>query len=90
MTIPAFLLGSVIAAFYGALFHFIRGGNLGRLLLFLFVGEISFWFGHLAADIIGFTFLSLGALRLGMASIVTLVALVGAEWLSAVDTGESA
>ncbi|MGD2026781.1 MAG: hypothetical protein PVI99_03115 [Anaerolineales bacterium] len=88
MTIPAFLLGSVIAAFIGALFHFIRGGALGRLVLFLVVSEISFWFGHFVADIIGFTFLSLGAIRLGMAALVTLVALIATEWLSAVDTGE--
>ena len=85
MTIPAFLLGSIIAAFYGALFHFIRGGGAGRLILFLFVAIVGFWFGHMVANIIGFTFLSIGAIRTGMASLVTLVALIGAEWLSAVE-----
>ncbi|MEJ2757587.1 MAG: hypothetical protein P8046_03805 [Anaerolineales bacterium] len=86
MTIPAFLLGSIIAAFYGALFHFIRGGGPGRLILFLFVAIAGFWFGHMFANILGFTFLSIGAVRVGLASLVTLVALIGAEWLSAVET----
>jgi len=85
MTIPAFLLGSIIAAFYGALFHFIRGGGVGRLILFLFAAIASFWFGHMIANIIGFTFLSIGAVRVGFASLVTLVALIAAEWLSAVE-----
>jgi len=85
MTLPAILLGSLIAAFYGALFHFIRGGGAGRLILFLVVAVISFWFGHTIANIIGFTFLSIGAIRTGLASLVTLVALVAAEWLSAVE-----
>ncbi|MCB2179584.1 hypothetical protein KQH54_00515 [bacterium] len=86
MTIPAFLLGSIIAAFFGALFHFIRGGGPGRLILFLIVAIASFWFGHLIANILGFTFLSIGAIRVGFATVVTLVALVGAEWLSAVES----
>lgn len=89
MTIPAFLLGSIIAAFYGALFHFIRGGGPGRLILFIVVGIASFWFGHLIANILGFTFLSIGAIRVGFASLVTLVALIGAEWLSAVEASAS-
>lgn len=87
MTLPAFLIGFIIAAFYGALFHFIRGGGIGRLILFVIVAEMAFWFGHLIANIVGFTFLSIGALRVGLASLVTLVALVGAEWLSAVEAG---
>jgi len=88
MTIPAFLLGSVLAAFYGALFHLVRGGSGGRLFLYVVVSGIAFWFGHLVANIIGLTFLSIGPVRVGLATIFTLVGLIGAEWLSAVDSRE--
>ena len=89
MTIPAFLLGSVLAAFYGALYHLVRGGSGVRLFLYLVVSGITFWFGHLVANIIGMTFLSIGPVRVGMATLFTLIGLIAAEWLSAVDSHES-
>ncbi len=89
MTILAFLLGNILASIYGALYHLIRGGSFGRLVLFLAVSVLSFWFGHLVANITGMTFLSLGPIRTGLATLFTLAALIGAEWLSAVDTRES-
>ena len=88
MNVLAFLLGNVLAAFYGALFHLVRGGSVGRLILFLVVSVITFWFGHLVANIIGMTFLSIGPVRVGLATIFTLVGLIAAEWLSAVDSHE--
>lgn len=89
MTIPAFVLGCVLALIFGAVYHLIRGGRIGRLILYLIVSAASFWFGHLVANITGMTFLSLGPIRTGLATLFSIAGLVGAEWLSTVDTQES-
>jgi hypothetical protein len=86
MTILTVLLGSILAAMYGALYHLVRGGSLGRLFLYLVVSGVAFWFGHLVANILGFTFLSIGPVRVGLATLFALAGLVAAEWLSAVDS----
>ncbi len=83
MTVPAFFLGTVIAGLFGTAAHVITGGSLGRLLAYLIFGEIAFWFGHLASQILGWTFLSLGPIRFGMAILFTVAALVVTALLSA-------
>lgn len=88
MTIPAFFLGCVLALIFGAVYHLIRGGGIGRLILYLIVSGFSFWFGHLVANITGMTFLSLGPIRVGLATLFSIAGLVAADWLSAVDTQE--
>ena len=47
MTIPTLVLALLIASLYGALYHLIRGGGLGRLFLFLFFSWVGFALGHL-------------------------------------------
>ena len=47
MTVPSFLFALLIASLYGVLYHFVRGGGLGRLLLFLIFGWAGFALGHL-------------------------------------------
>ncbi len=89
MTIPAFFLGCVLALIFGAVYHLIRGGGIGRLILYLIVSGFSFWFGHLVANITGMTFLSLGPIRTGLATHFSIAGLVTADWLSAVDTPQS-
>ena len=89
MTIPAFILGCVLAFIFGAVYHLVRGGSLGRLILYLIVSGFTFWFGHLVANITEITFLSLGPIRTGLATLFSIAGLVGADWLSAVDTQES-
>lgn len=88
MTIPAFILGSVIAALMGGATHLILGGGPGRLVLFTITGLVAFWFGHTLGNILGFTFLSIGAIRFGVAFPMTLVGLAGTAWLSDMDHGE--
>ncbi|MFN2146395.1 MAG: hypothetical protein ACK2T7_13670 [Anaerolineales bacterium] len=85
MTIPSLLLGCVIAALLGAAAHLILGGGLGRLVLFLFIGLVAFWFGHVLGMILEIKFLNLGAIHLGTALPVTLIALAVTAWLSAID-----
>ena len=42
MTIPSLLFALVIATLYGVFYHLIRGGGMGRLLLFLIFGWAGF------------------------------------------------
>jgi len=86
MTIPAFILGCVLALLYGAVYHLIRGGGFGRIILYLVVSGASFWFGHLVANITGMTFLSLGPIHTGLATLFSIAGLIASEWLSALET----
>jgi uncharacterized membrane protein YeaQ/YmgE (transglycosylase-associated protein family) len=88
MTLPNILLGSVIACLLGVIFHLLRGGNPGRLIVFLILGSIGFWLGHILGDKLGLVFLSIGPLHLGMASIGAVITLVIGSWLTKVERSE--
>jgi hypothetical protein len=85
MTLPSFLIGIVISSLYGALFHLWRGGGLGRLVLYIILAWIGFWLGHFAGNALGWTFFSLGPLRLGMATVGAAITLGVGYWLSLVE-----
>ena len=85
MTIPALLIGMLIATLYGAAFHLWRGGGFGRLILYILLGWIGFWAGHLIGTRLGWSFASLGPLRLGMATVTSAVFLLVGHWLSLVE-----
>lgn len=87
MTLPAILLGLLISTLYGALFHLWRGGGFGRLILYLILGWLGFWSGQALASILGWTFLSIGQLHLGMATITSFLFLFIGYWLSLIDRG---
>jgi hypothetical protein len=82
MTLPAFLLGTLIASFLGVAFHFWRGGSLAHLLFYLVMSWAGFWLGQILAAWFGFTFITYGPLHLGLAVLTCLVFLVIARWLS--------
>lgn len=82
MTLPAILFGFVLSTLFGALFHLIRGGSGKRLLSYLIAGWVGFLVGHLIGQIFGITFFSVGPIRLGMATISTLLALFLTNWLA--------
>jgi len=86
MTLPSFLLGIVISSLYGAIFHLWRGGGLGRLILYIILAWIGFWIGHFVGNALNWTFFSLGPLRLGTATLGTLIFLGVGYWLSLVET----
>jgi uncharacterized membrane protein YeaQ/YmgE (transglycosylase-associated protein family) len=88
MTLPDILLGSVIACLFGVIFHLFRGGNPGRLIVFLILGLIGFWLGDILGDNFNFIFLSIGTLRLGMASIGAVITLIIGNWLTKVERNE--
>jgi len=85
MTIPALLFGILISTLYGAAYHLWRGGGAGKLVLFLILGWIGFWAGHAIGNYLNWTFGSLGQLRLGMATLSSLVFLSLGHWLSLVE-----
>jgi hypothetical protein len=85
MNIPSIILGFAISTLFGAVFHLLRGGNLGRLILYIILAWIGFWSGHLIGDRIDWNFGKLGQLHLGMAGIGTIFTLLIGYWLSLVE-----
>jgi hypothetical protein len=85
MTLPAFLLGVLISTLYGTVFHFWKRGGLGRLLLYLVLGWLGFWAGHIFAGRMGWQFDSLGPLHLGAATLGSFLFLFIGYWLSLVE-----
>lgn len=75
MSIPSLLLSLLIASLYGVFYHLIRGGGLGRLLLFLILGWVGFALGHLVGTSRDWFFIPVGELNLGMSTLGSLVLL---------------
>ncbi|MBN2547668.1 MAG: hypothetical protein JXB15_00810 [Anaerolineales bacterium] len=82
MAIPALVLGFIISTLYGLAFHLIRGGNAGRLFIYMILAWVGFALGQLLGEYLGWNFFSVGTLRLGMASLVSAIFLLGGHWLS--------
>lgn len=82
MTIQAVLLGCLIATLYGAGFHLWRGGSIWRLFLYIVFAWVGFWGGHFLAGQLGWQFLQVGSLNLGMATILSVLVLGIGYWLS--------
>ncbi len=85
MSIPTIVLGLILSTLYGALFHLWRGGNAGRLLLYLLLAWIGFWVGQFIGNYFSFTFDTLGQLHLVTASLGSLIFLAIGYWLSLVQ-----
>jgi len=85
MTLPAFFFGLVLSSLYGAAFHLWKGGSLKKLLLFLILAWVGFWAGHLLAIRLGWTFLAIGPLNAGMATLGSALILFVGNWLSQVE-----
>ena len=84
MTFPALLFGFLLASFYGALFHLYRGGGIGRLFYYLVLSWAGFSAGQFLAASMGWVFLSVGSLHVGLASAGSLLFLIAGYWLSLV------
>ncbi len=88
MTIPSILLGIVISTITGSVFHLWRGGNLGRLILYLILGWIGFWLGHFLASASGMPIGRIGPLFAGPGVAGSILFLFGGYWLSNVRGDE--
>ncbi len=86
MTIPALILGIILSSLFGAAFHLWRGGSLGRLILYLILSWSGFWIGQFLATRLGFSFVNIGPLHLGIATIGSMFFLAIGYWLSQGDT----
>jgi uncharacterized membrane protein YeaQ/YmgE (transglycosylase-associated protein family) len=85
MPIPTLFLGLILSTLYGALFHLWRGGNAGRLLLYLILSWIGFWLGQLIGNYLKISFDTLGQLHLVIATLGSLIFLAIGYWLSLVQ-----
>ncbi|HET6821021.1 MAG TPA: hypothetical protein VFH34_00155 [Anaerolineales bacterium] len=85
MTVPALLFSLLLALFYGALYHLIRGGGFWRLLLYFSLSISGFIIGHLIGIWRGWTFLPLGPLNLGLSSLGSVLLLMLGDWLSRIE-----
>jgi hypothetical protein len=85
MTLPSLLLGAVVSSLFGAVFHLLRGGGLGRLLLYMILSWVGFWAGHALASHFNWNFDRLGGLHIGTACVFSIIFLVGGYWLSLVE-----
>jgi O-antigen ligase len=86
MTIPAIIFGFLVATLYGVIFHLLRGGRAGRLVLYVILSWAGFIVGQFIAGRLGWNFASLGPLHLGIATLGSLVFLSIGYWLSLVDS----
>lgn len=82
MTLPSFMLGAMLATLFGAAFHFWRGGNAWRFLLYLFLAWLGFWGGHWLATQLGWSLFKIGPLQAGLGSLGSWAALGVGYWLS--------
>ena len=90
MTLPALLFALLVALLYGALYHFVRGGGFGRLILFFILSMIGFSLGHLVGLWRGWVWMPVGSINLGPSSIGSLLILVFGDWLTRIEVrGES-
>ena len=85
MTLPTLLFALLVALLYGALYHLLRGGDIGRLLLYLVLSVLGFAAGHLFGFWRGWVFLPLGSLNLGMSTIGSILILLIGDWLSRIE-----
>ena len=88
MTIASLIFAFLVASLYGALYHLIRGGGLGRLLLFLIFGCAGFAMGHLVGIWQGWILFPMGELNLGMSTLGSLIFLVVGDWVSRIRIGD--
>jgi hypothetical protein len=86
MTLPTLLFALLIALFYGAFYHLIRGGSVWRLLLFLVLSVIGFALGHLIGLWRGWVLLPIGSINLGLSSIGSFLMLILGDWLTQIES----
>lgn len=82
MNLPAILLGVVIAALIGALYHLWRGGALARIIFFLALALLGFFGATFFAALKGWALLRIGQLDVGFGVLGALLALGLGDWLT--------
>lgn len=81
MTVPAALLGILLATACGLAFHVIRGGGASRIALDVVAAWISFFLGHAVGEWLHWELGRVGPLNLFPAFLATLLGLIAASAL---------
>ena len=81
MNLPAFFFGSLIACLIGSIFHLIFGGNIKRILIYMFFSWVGFWLGNAVGSHSNIQILLLGPVDIGMAAIGSFLLLAFIYWL---------
>lgn len=85
MTLPTLLFALLVALFYGAVYHLLRGRGFWRLILYFGLSVFGFVMGHLIGIWRGWTFIPLGSLNFGLSSLGSVMVLILGDWLSRVE-----
>jgi len=80
-TSPVFLVGSVLATLWAALFHFVLGRRLADLILYWFIALIGFAVGQAMAEILGLRWLLVGQVHMIEGTAACWIAMFVARWL---------
>lgn len=89
MTITHYILLVLIASFMGSLFHVWKGGNGGKLILFITVSIVGVLSGQLLFLFWPIKFFEVGPMKIGLGIITSILFLFGSLWLSNFDTSET-
>ncbi|MCC6147987.1 MAG: hypothetical protein IT308_10515 [Anaerolineaceae bacterium] len=84
MTWASVLFGVIVATLIGAFFHLWRGGNLTRLIFYLFLSEVGFWVGQAVASNLAWKIGQYGQINFLLASLGSFLFLGGGYWLSSI------
>jgi len=85
MTLPAYLLGLVVALLIGSLFHVWRDGGAARLLLYLGLSVMGAAAGQWLGSGLKWVLFAVGPLNLGMVTLGSVLFLGVGYWLSLVE-----
>lgn len=79
---PTLTFGFILATLYGAGFHFVLGGDMRRLALYLLASWMGFALGQMVGSTLQISLLSIGALYALPATMGALIALIVAYVLT--------
>jgi hypothetical protein len=86
---PIIILGIVVSTLYGAVFHLLKGGSLGRLVFYILLAWAGFWLGQYIATEMEISIYRFGTLNLIMATLFSFAFLFFGHWLSLIDHGRN-
>ncbi len=80
-TSPVFLVSSVLATLWAAMFHLFFGKRLIDLVRYWFIALVGFGAGQAMADVLGFSWLLVGQVHVAEGTLACWVAMLVAHWL---------
>lgn len=79
---PTLTFGFLLATLYGASFHFVVGGDIRRLAVFLLSAWVGFGLGHTLGVTFDINVMNIGTLRVAAATLGAFTALLAAHVLT--------